>query len=478
LTDRVRADRSIPRVRIFAPNEPWLAETKLDPDIRMPGPIEYVPVEQLKLPPLVLRNHPGLLIDQLGKGYQTFGFLSVIVADQNDVVRAGVARLAAAKKIGLQTVPVVRTGNLSESKLRAFQLADNKLAEKAKWNRPSLSLELSELKNLLISEGENFTIDITGFEPAEIDQLTIDFETEAADPADVLDEGASLAETAVSRMGDLWRLGKHRLLCGDSRDATALSGLMAGRQADMAMLDPPYNRRVQDIGGRGRTKHAEFAMASGEMNATEFREFLTVSLGAAASVSRDGAVHYVFMDWRHLEELMSAGRTVYGGMLNMAVWVKSNAGQGSFYRSQHEHVGVFRVGKGSHLNNVQLGKNGRSRSNVWHYAGVNSFRAGRMEDLRAHPTVKPVALVCDAIRDCTRRDDLILDAFCGSGTTILAAERLGRCAVGVEIEPLYVDVAIRRWQDFAGKDAVHADTGRTFDEVSKRRRQKRPRVVA
>jgi DNA modification methylase len=226
---------------------------------------------------------------------------------------------------------------------------------------------------------------------------------------------------------------------------------------------------VRDIVGRGQAKHAEFAMASGELSRADFVSFLQTTLAQAAAVSRDGAVHYVCMDWRHIGELLEAGAAAYNEVLNLAVWVKSNAGQGSFYRSQHELVGIFRVGDEAHLNNVELGRHGRSRSNVWHYAGVNTFRAGRLEELNAHPTVKPVALVADAIKDCTRRGDIVFDSFCGSGTTLLSAERVGRQAYTLEIEPRFVDVAIRRWQAFSRKDAIHVETGASFDEITTKR---------
>jgi DNA modification methylase len=241
---------------------------------------------------------------------------------------------------------------------------------------------------------------------------------------------------------------------------------MAHCRADMTFLDPPYNVRIGGVVGRGGTKHPEFAMASGEMSSPDFVRFLGTVLDAAAAVSRDGAVHFVCMDWRHIAELLAAAKGVYGAALNLVVWAKTNPGQGSFYRSAHELIGVFRVGKTSHLNNVELGRHGRSRSNVWHYGGVNSFRAGRMEELRSHPSAKPVALVADAIKDCTRRGDMVLDTFCGSGTTIMAAERVGRHARALEIEPRFVDVAIRRWQAFTRRDAHHADSGLSFDEIA------------
>lgn len=468
----------VERVRLIGPrrSKSYARENRHSAHrISIAGPIEHVAVEQLRLPPRSLKNHPQEQIELIKQSYKAFGFVSPIVADDNDFVRAGVARLMAAKELGLTHVPVVRLKNLSEAKLRAFQAADNKLAERSRWNRKSLALELPELRDLLVVEG--LDIAITGFEPAEIDQLTLDFEKDSSEPADDYDENY-LSEIAVSRLGDSWKLGSHRLHCADSRDAETLGELMSNRRADMAFLDPPYNVKVKDVVGRGRTKHDEFAMASGEMSPQEFTSFLEDALGAATGVSRDGAVHYVCMDWRHLGELFAAGKEVYGAFLNLAVWVKSNAGQGSFYRSQHEHIGVFRVGKARHLNNVQLGRHGRSRSNVWQYQGANTFRPGRMDDLRAHPTVKPVALVCDAIRDSTRRGDTVLDTFCGSGTTLLACERVGRRGIGVEIEPRYVDLAIRRWQEFSGRDAIHVKTGRQFNEVAARRAQRKLEAAA
>jgi DNA modification methylase len=314
-------------------------------------------------------------------------------------------------------------------------------------------------------ETEGLDVSILGLEAVEIDQLVTDFEANAADPQDSIDP-TWLNDSEISKPGDLWLLGPHRLLCGDARSAADIARLMAHCRADMAFLDPPYNVRIGGVVGRGRTKHAEFAMASGEMSSPDFVRFLGLSLNAAASVSREGALHYVCTDWRHIAELLAAAKALYGDTINIAVWVKSNAGQGSFYRSQHELIGIFRVGQAPHRNNIELGRHGRSRTNVWHYAGVNSFRAGRMEELRAHPSAKPVALVADAIKDCTRRGDVVLDTFCGSGTTILAAERVGRHARALEIEPRFVDVAIRRWQAFTCRDARHAESGMSFDEIA------------
>ena len=409
------------------------------------------------------RTHSKRQIRQIADSIAAFGFLVPILVDEGRIVIAGHGRYAAAKLLGLKQVPAIEVHGLSEAKRRALAIADNKIAENAGWDRELLAAELPELAEILVVEG--LDIAITGFAPAEIDQLTTDFEEDASDPADTVDP-AWLTPTRVTQLNDIWKLGGHRILCGDARGAGDLGHLMGEAQAAMAFLDPPYNIRVRDIVGRGQVKHAEFAMASGELSRADFVDFLKSTLTGAAAVSRDGAVHFVCIDWRHIGELLEAGGAVYDDTLNLAVWVKSNAGQGSFYRSQHELVGIFRVGEEPHLNNIELGRHGRSRSNVWHYAGINTFRAGRLDELKSHPTVKPVALIADAIKDCTRRGDVVLDTFCGSGTTILAAERVGRQAYAMELEPRFVDVAIRRWQAFSRKDAIHVETGRTFGEVA------------
>jgi DNA modification methylase len=307
---------------------------------------------------------------------------------------------------------------------------------------------------------------LTGFEPAEIDALIVDHGTEKPDPGDI---PPATKTVAVSRAGEIWILGPHRVFCGDARSTSDLDRLMRGEPAAMAFADAPYNVKVADIQGRGRIKHPEFAFASGEMDEAQFIAFLETTLGNAARVSRDGAIHYVCIDWRHVFELISSSRSVYGEMLNLCVWAKTNPGQGSFYRSQHELLGIFRVGQAGHQNNIQLGSYGRNRSNVWTYPGISGFGADRQDLLAQHPTVKPVALVADAIRDCTTKGDVVLDPFLGSGTTILAAEKIGRRGYGLEFEPRYVDVAIRRWEKYTKSDAVLEGDGRTFAEIATER---------
>ena len=427
---------------------------------------QWIAVDALKPNARNARTHSKKQILQIADSISTFGFLVPILVNEGRTIIAGYGRYEAAKLRGLKQVPVIEVKELSDAKCRALALADNKIAENAGWDREKLAVELPELSELLIEEG--LDISITGFAAPEIDQLTADFEEDPSDPADTVDPDWTAA-APVAKPGDLWQLGPHRLLCGDARNGSDLARLMDGNLAAMAFLDPPYNVRIRDIVGRGRIKHREFTIGSGELSRTGFAEFLKDTLGAAAAVSRDGAVHFVCMDWRHIGELLEAGGAVYRDTLNIVAWVKSNAGQGSFYRSQHELIGVFRVGQGPHLNNIELGRHGRSRSNVWHYAGVNTFRAGRLDDLKAHPTVKPVALVADAMKDVSRRRDIVLDTFCGSGTTILAAERVGRRAYTLELEPRFVDVAIRRWQTFTRRDAIHTEAGLTFEELASKR---------
>jgi DNA modification methylase len=425
--------------------------------------VQTTPLDQIKPNRRNPKTHSGKQIRQIANSIVAFGFTNPILTDEHGEILAGHGRYQAAKLLGLTTVPVIVAAGLSRAKRRALAIADNKIAENAGWDRERLAVEIPELTALLSEEG--LDISILGFEPVEIDQLGADFEEVSSDPEDSI-EPNWLEMPRVTQPGDLWVLGNHRLMCGDARRADHISKLMTRCRADMSFLDPPYNVRIAGVVGRGKTKHSEFAMASGEMSSSSFVRFLTTVLGAAAAVSRDGAVHFVCMDWRHIGELLAAANPVYGAALNLVVWAKTNAGQGSFYRSAHELIGVFRVGTTAHLNNIELGRHGRSRSNVWHYAGVNSFRAGRMDELRSHPTAKPVALVADAIKDCTRRGDIVLDTFCGSGTTIMAAERVGRHARAVEIEPRFVDVAIRRWQAFTRSDAIHAVSGLSFDETA------------
>ncbi len=413
------------------------------------------------------RTHSKKQIQQIAASISRFGWTYAILADETGKILAGHGRYEAAKLLGYRKVPVLTWAGLTETEKRAYRVLDNKVAANAGWDRATLAAEIGELAKLLPEI--NLDIQITGFDAAEIDGLMSDLVDNEVEPED----GVPEVETQpVSHRGDCWLLGQHRLLCGDACSTADISRLMAQQRAIMVITDAPYNLKIKTIVGRGRTKQREFLQASGEMSSQQFVRFLKKSLSLAASHSTDGSIHFVFMDWRHTGELLAAGEAVYSELKNLIVWVKTTPAMGTFYRSQHELIFVFKNGDAPHLNNFELGQHGRNRSNVWNYAGANTFRKGRMDDLSMHPTVKPIALVADAMRDCSRRGDLVLDPFMGSGTTIMAAERVGRRGYGLEIDPLYVDVAVRRWQAFTKRDAVLADTGETFDEVVAKRLKK------
>ena len=436
--------------------------------------IEQTPIRALRPHRQNARTHSKRQIRQIADLIRRFGFCNAVLVDDDLNILAGHGRVKAAELLGLTSVPTVRLSHLSDAEKRAYILADNRLAEKAGWDRSLLVLELQGLIDI------GFDVELTGFEMPEID-LLLDEALEAGglSPAAEDELPASRKGPPVSRPDDLWVLGVHHLYCGDARAHASYDRLLRGKKADLLFTDPPYNVRIDGhVSGLGRVRHAEFAMASGEMTETQFIEFLTDSLGLAVKASRDGALHYVCMDWRHLYELMSAGREIYDSLLNLCVWNKDNGGMGSFYRSKHEFVTVFKVGNAPHINNVELGRHGRNRTNVWDYAGVNTFRAGRLDELAMHPTVKPVALVADVIRDASSRSDLVLDPFAGSGTTIIAAEKTGRRACALEIDPHYVDVIIQRWQVYTGKPARLDTTAASFEDVAEQRQIEAKTIAA
>lgn len=405
-----------------------------------PLSVTYCGTGSVKPDPRNARTHSKRQVDQIVASIKQFGFTNPILIDENGVIIAGHGRLLAAKSIGMAEVPTIELIGLSDAQKRALRLADNKIALNAGWDLELLKVELGELSSLAL----DMDLTVTGFSTGELDVLLSSNE----DPDD--DVIPPVRDEPRSKPGDIWILGDHVIGCGDSRDLGFLQDVVGdAAQIDAAFLDPPYNVR---IGGHANAKgrHREFAMASGEMTDEAFRAFLAETLGAAAKVSRDGAVHFICMDWRHMEEVCEVGRSIYGDLLNLCVWNKSNAGMGSLYRSKHELVFVFKVGTGPHFNAVELGRHGRNRTNVWDYASVNTLAGSRRQDLALHPTVKPTALVADAIQDVTRRGELVLDIFLGSGTTLIAAERCGRRFRGIDIDPAYVDVAIDRWTAMTG----------------------------
>jgi DNA modification methylase len=408
------------------------------------------------------RTHSDKQIAQIAASIRKFGFLNPVLIGSDGIVIAGHGRVAAANQLGLREVPTIELAHLSEAERRAYVIADNRLAELAGWDRDILKIELQSLADMEL----DFELEIIGFETAELDLLLDGDIGDGEDPDDVLPEAT--LEAPVTQPGDIWLLGNHRLICGDAQLDETYAALMQDDRARMVFTDPPYNVKISGhVCGSGAIQHREFAMASGEMDQADFTLFLKKSLSGMCSVSMDGAIHFVCMDWRHIGELQNAGNSIYSELKNLIVWKKTNGGMGTFYRSQHELVFAWKVGTAPHINTFGLGETGRYRTNVWEYPGVNSFGANQ-KDLELHPTVKPVALVTDAIKDVTRRGDIVLDGFGGSGTTLVAAERCGRKARLVELDPIYCDVICRRYTALTGDVAVLAETGENFACVAAR----------
>jgi len=395
------------------------------------------------------RTHSKKQLRQIAQSIETFGFTNPVLIDQANTILAGHGRVEAAKMLGMATVPCLRIEHMTQAEKRAYVIADNKLALNAGWDDGILA---EELKGLLATEDLGFNIGVIGFEVAEIDSLIEGIgPEEAGDPVDDV-----VPDFAPRRVypGDVWQLGPHRLVCGDALDAEVLALLMQGDVARMVFCDPPYNVKIDGhVGGSGRTKHREFAMASGEMTESEFSTFLTDAFRNLADHSMDGSIHFLCMDWRHMREMLAAGHAVYDELKNLIVWAKDNGGMGTFYRSRHELIFAFKKGTAPHVNSFELGQHGRYRTNVWNYRGVNTMRKGRMEELQLHPTVKPVQMIADAIKDVSARGEIVLDTFAGSGSTLIAAEKTGRKARLVELDPIYCDRILTRWEITAKDDA-------------------------
>lgn len=434
--------------------------------ITSPSPaLTQTPVATLKPHGRNARRHSDKQIDLIARSIREFGFVNPVLIDVDNSIVAGHGRFAAAQRLGLESVPTVLLDHLTPEQVKAYRIADNRIAELSDWDDDLLRLEIGSLMDLEIAGDLDFDVSLTGLDTPQIDVL-LDGAASAGAGKQV--ETVELPEEdacAVSRLGDLWRLGEHLLLCGDALDPGAYLALMGDGRARTIFTDPPYNVPIL---GHVRTNtnsaHREFAMGVGEMTSAAFREFLGASLAACRAVCTDGAIVMVCMDWRHIEDLIASAKAETLSLINLCVWNKTNGGMGSLYRSKHEMVCIFKSGQASHVNNVELGRHGRYRTNVWDYAGVNTFRKGRAADLADHPTVKPTALIADAIKDVSDRGEIVLDPFGGSGSTLLAAEKTGRRARLIELDPLYVDVAIRRWQSLTGKAAVLVANGETFVE--------------
>jgi DNA modification methylase len=431
--------------------------------------VSYRPLSELKLDPGNPRIHSQRQIRQIARSIETFGFVVPVLIDAELKVLAGHGRILACGLLGWTQVPTICLDHLTDPQAKAFAIADNRLNENSVWDERLLGEQLMKLSKLDL----DFSIEVTGFDMGEIDLriegLSLDGH-EQEDPADALD--AISPGPPVSREGDLFVLGdRHQIYCGSALEEHSYIVLMSTERAAMVLTDPPYNVAiVGNVSGLGAIRHREFAMACGEMDEAQFSAFLSQTCSLLARYSLDGALHYIFMDWRHIGELLVAGRSVYTELKNVCAWIKNHTGMGAFYRSRHELIFVFKHGRAPHRNNVKLGKYGRDRSNVWNYPSPRTpSEEGNL--LALHPTVKPVRLVADAILDCTARGDIVLDSFLGSGTTVIAAERTGRRCFGLELDPLYVDTIVRRWQAYTGESARHMSSGISFNELETERTQ-------
>ena len=424
--------------------------------------ITYRDIEEVRPDPRNPRNHSPSQINKLARSIKKLGCNVPLLLDRNGNLVAGHARYQACKLLGLTEIPTICLNHLDQHQARAFMLADNRLAELAECDGPLLAEHLKELSEVL-----DFEIELTGFEMGEID-LRIEGLKYGPDGAEDPADKVPLVGPQVTQTGDLWLLDQHRVISASALEEPAYSRLLEKSRAAIVFTDPPYNVRIEgNVSGLGAVRHRDFIMASGEMDPLEFTAFLSRTLKLLCRYSTDGSIHYICMDWRHMGELQSAGHEAYEELKNVCVWVKNNGGMGSFYRSRHEFIFAFKHGEAAHRNNVQLGQFGRNRTNVWEYPCISSFGKSGEEGnlLAAHPTVKPVALVADAIMDASARGEIILDAFLGSGTSVIAAERTGRRCYGLELDPGYVDTAVRRWQAYKGERARHAISGRFFDEL-------------
>ncbi|MGC4025602.1 MAG: DNA methyltransferase [Mesorhizobium sp.] len=426
--------------------------------------IRYVPVGTLKPYQNNARTHSKKQISQIAASIRRFGMVTPILVDGDGTIIAGHGKFMAAIECGLPDVPAVRVDHMTEADRKAYVIADNRLAELSGWDDDILRIEFQNIESLVA----DYPLEITGFDTGRIDLITGD-PISKIDPADEVPENE---EVVVTRQGDLWVLGDHRLICGDAQETAVYARLMGDERARMSFVDPPYNVPIEGhVSGLGAKTHREFVMAAGELDEDEFVDLLASAMTQVADYSINGSIHFWAMDWRHLDELSLARKRARLEMKNLIVWNKTNAGMGAFYRSQHELFYVLKKGNEKHTNNFGLGESGRYRTNVWNYAGANTFKRDRAEELDWHPTVKPTVLVVDAIRDVSKRGDIVIDCFAGSGTTAIAAEKTKRKARLIELDPRYCDTIIRRFMTYTGKSVRHADTGLDFDDLSQQRVQ-------
>ncbi len=427
--------------------------------------IEYRPIASIKPYAGNARKHPKAQIKRIAVSLRAFGWTNPLIVGDDDDLLCGHGRLEAAKLNGDKTVPVISLAHLSGADRKVYIIADNRLAEEAEWSKSTLRSELSGLAEL------GYELELTGFDTIEIDTvLAMDGEELDENEVELPDEKAE----PVSRVGDLWSIGDHRLFVGGARDPASYETLLGNDRAELIATDPPYGCAIENnVSGNGKVKHENFVMGAGETGLGEFAlSLLRPAFKNIADCSKTGAIAFIFIDWRGAPYLYDVAKGVFHEAKNLIVWAKTNGGQGAFYRSAHELIYAFKVSLGKNINNFGLG--GRYRTNVWTYAGANTFRPGRMKDLHDHPTVKPKKMIADAILDCSTRGGIVLDPFLGSGTTICAAQQTGRKGYGMELDPKYADVCLKRI--VAACELPAMLDGTPFDEVAAKRLSRGRRI--
>jgi DNA modification methylase len=404
------------------------------------------------------RKHGDAQIGDIAASIGALGFCAPILIDAENRIVDGEARLEAARRHGLETAPCIRVSHLSKKELRVLRLALNRMPDQAEWDIDELKDEFEEL---ILDEAP---LEVSGFMTDEIDFILED-EPEAFEKGPL---APAANATAVARLGDVFHLGRHRIICGNATEGRTYDVLMKDDHlAALVSTDVPYNCEIDGfVSGSG---HREFVQGSGEMSASQFAVFNETWMMLSSKYLRDGGILGSWIDWRGQMTICQAALKLGLEPLNFVVWSKTNAGMGSFYRSQHELLPLFKKPGAAHVNNIQLGKRGRWRSNVWAFPGASAIGSDARRGLQDHPTVKPTAMLQDALLDMTDRGDIVIDCFLGSGSTLIAAERCGRICRGVELDPLYVDVIIRRYQEVTGDAAVLVETGERFVDLARRR---------
>jgi DNA modification methylase len=428
-------------------------------DLLPPLELAYILIDDLRMPSRTLRKLEPGHVREVANAINTLGFCAPVLVGKGNLVLDGAVRVEAARQLGLGRIPCVRIEHLSENEQRVLGLAVNRLAEKGEWDLDELRIEFEEL---ILSDAP---IEVAGFTFDEIDQILLGDAAEAVEQGPLAPEADAVA---VARLGDVFALGPHRIVCGSATEPETLRRLMKGDElARLVITDEPYN--VPIVGHVTGGRHREFAMASGEMTNAEFLSFNEAWTGSVLPWLCDGGVFGTFIDWRGYPTVNVASIKLGLKPLNLIVWTKTNAGMGSLYRSQHELLPLFKKGSAPHVNNVELGKRGRWRSNVWTYPGASSLGSDARRGLQDHPTVKPTAMLEDALLDLTNRGDIVIDPFLGSGSTLIAAEKVGRVCRGIELDPLYVDVIVRRYEAAARQAAVLVETDEIFADLATRR---------